>query len=632
MKTKLYIFFTIPFLMLISSCILPMDENAFRQEKIKDTKYIATESVFVNEALPKNRTVLFDNPTILDWSEIKGASNYKIEIAPDRNFNSILLTRETIESSLAISAQFNAGKTYYWRVTPFVNGYWADPSKNIVFTIAGDLVSDSFTDVTDGYSNLNGFEYGGNTSIKQNLSKGYISIESDDSDNIVRLTLKGLCPLYKGYNALKYKSSDSDKYDVFVNGIKQEKHSIYADFQYYELINLVYGQNCIEWKSKDYGNNSYYDNYDYWDLSEFSLYEVPNPNSFINTALPKNRTVLFDSPTILDWSDIKGASKYKIDIASDRDFQTILINRECTESFTNINQYFSQKKTYYWRVTPFIEGFWADSSKSIAFTMAGELVSDSFTDVTDGYSNLNGFEYGGNTFFKQYSSDRFIEVESDNSDNLVRLTLKGFCTGYKILKFKSSDPYDYDVYVNDIKQQRNITYSDGLYSELINLVDGQNCIEWKSISNDSYHYWRLRDFSIFEVPNPNAFKNDNFETGDFSINPYTFSGTIPVTIDNTLGYQESKCAMFKPLVSGSSTGSMFLVVNTTSPKILKFQLKLSSSAPDFYLYIDSVVKLSNYPTVWQQCSIPIPIGVHTIEWRFVQNSLFTAWLDNITFE
>lgn len=131
---------------------------------------------------------------------------------------------------------------------------------------------------------------------------------------------------------------------------------------------------------------------------------------------------------------------------------------------------------------------------------------------------------------------------------------------------------------------------------------------------------------------------EDFETGNFTSFPWTFSGNLPWTVVNSGAYAGTYAAK-----SGTITHSQTSTMQTTrilsSPGTISFWYKVSSESGYDYLrfYVDGVQQSQWSGTVdWAQASYELAAGTRVLAWTYykdvsVSTNSDCAWIDNIIF-
>jgi len=132
--------------------------------------------------------------------------------------------------------------------------------------------------------------------------------------------------------------------------------------------------------------------------------------------------------------------------------------------------------------------------------------------------------------------------------------------------------------------------------------------------------------------------SEDFETGDFSKFPWTFSGDQPWAIDNLNPHLGQFSARSGAIGDGQSSG-LELTLNILSDGDLSFYRSVSSeNYYDFLVfYIDEVqVDQWSGEMDWTSFTYPVTAGLHTFKWVYVKDVIVAmgsdcAWIDDITF-
>ncbi len=131
---------------------------------------------------------------------------------------------------------------------------------------------------------------------------------------------------------------------------------------------------------------------------------------------------------------------------------------------------------------------------------------------------------------------------------------------------------------------------------------------------------------------------EDWETGDFSRFPWTFSGNGNWTIAGSDQYEGVYAAKSGTITDSQTTGmSVMLMVNTTGT--VSFYRKVSSESGYDYLrfYIDGIEQGSWSGTVdWSEVSYAVTNGEHTFKWSYTKDGSVSsgsdcAWVDYIVF-
>ncbi len=131
---------------------------------------------------------------------------------------------------------------------------------------------------------------------------------------------------------------------------------------------------------------------------------------------------------------------------------------------------------------------------------------------------------------------------------------------------------------------------------------------------------------------------EDFETGNFTKFPWTFSGNANWTIANTGQYEGLYCAK-SGVINHSQQSDLQVTLQVAMNDDISFYRKVSSESGFDYLrfYIDGIQKEQQSGEVaWSQVSFPVTAGIHTFKWTYskdgsVVSGSDAAWVDYIIF-
>lgn len=121
-------------------------------------------------------------------------------------------------------------------------------------------------------------------------------------------------------------------------------------------------------------------------------------NFQVISVTPAYESKLNSNYVDFDWDEIDGATQYKIQLSSAKDFSVLLLNTKTVSlSFTTYDMPLVRGKTYYWRIRPFygdVKGQWSavlpfDSQDPLPAPGLGATGIDGYT-VTLNWSEVNG--------------------------------------------------------------------------------------------------------------------------------------------------------------------------------------------------------------------------------------------------
>jgi hypothetical protein len=167
------------------------------------------------------------------------------------------------------------------------------------------------------------------------------------------------------------------------------------------------------------------------------------------------------------------------------------------------------------------------------------------------------------------------------------------------------------------------------------------CFYGSGIPNSAYADFRLKistsegyysfyDYSVV------VGMTEDFETGDFSLNPWYLSSEKNWVIEDTLSFAGEYCASSGD-VNDAETATMKVSFNFESDGFISFYRKVSSEVnyDRLAFYVDGVLKkLWSGGLDWQKFIFDVDRGMHEFKWTFSRDKsigwgLNRAWIDNI---
>lgn len=352
--------------------------------------------------------------TILKWSNVAGANNYKINVSTDPNFSTIDFDLTTNAVSIEVNGLTNNTK-YYWRIKGVGSdgeGDWSD-----VWNFTTVLSSPVLNSPSDNSRNnlydtkLTWASVFGATNydveIDDDSTFSSVDFESTGLDK-VELDLSNLLPATKYFwrvkanntnsssgwsdiwsfytrlsnNSLIFPENDSNYVDLNVSLIwnkvpKGDSTSVQIsdNFTFVNPINLnntadstiqlsglEYNQ-LVYWRVKSFSS---FGSNDWSDIYNFTTKLEP-----ISLNSPGNNTENVNPNVDLKWSQVNGATKYEVIISDDIEFENIVL-----DDFSTSNSYaylLQNNKVYYWKIRALNDNNFSDWSEVFTFSTPIEI-------------------------------------------------------------------------------------------------------------------------------------------------------------------------------------------------------------------------------------------------------------------
>jgi hypothetical protein len=134
--------------------------------------------------------------------------------------------------------------------------------------------------------------------------------------------------------------------------------------------------------------------------------------------------------------------------------------------------------------------------------------------------------------------------------------------------------------------------------------------------------------------------NENFESGNFSQNPWTLGGHANPTIQSSIKYNGTYASKLGTITHNQNSYFQIANINVQSGSTITFWYKVSSETnyDYFRFYINgSEVKRDSGVKDWTQYSYELSEGTYTFKWAYtkdgsVSSGSDTAWIDDIIIE
>ncbi|MCD4796034.1 MAG: hypothetical protein K8R49_02545 [Candidatus Cloacimonetes bacterium] len=134
---------------------------------------------------------------------------------------------------------------------------------------------------------------------------------------------------------------------------------------------------------------------------------------------------------------------------------------------------------------------------------------------------------------------------------------------------------------------------------------------------------------------------EDFETGNFSANPWGFAGDADWTVVTEAPYEGTYCAK-SGIITHNQTSELILNAEVTADGTISFYRKVSSESVTHYydglkFFIDGVEQDRwNGEVAWSQVSYPVSAGNRTFKWEYEKDGSIShgsdcAWVDYIIF-
>lgn len=265
-----------------------------------DTRYFTIQKA-VSLSSPVNEEMNVSIPVIFEWDALQNASEYTIEVADDEEMQNILINETTTDNSYTDSLAFVENSQYFWRV-----------------------ISDVATDYSEIYSFY----------TNQNVMLLEPENNSVDVGVIVQFSWNELA------SAQTYTvqvSDDVNFSNIVVQSDPIEETSFIPEIDFDENTTYYWKvqRDSLEWS-------------DVWSFTTGSLIDLDD----IEPTSPDVGSTNISQTATLNWPSIDLANYYRLQVATDPDFNDIVIQYAGTASDYSITEdealYLATE--YFWRI------------------------------------------------------------------------------------------------------------------------------------------------------------------------------------------------------------------------------------------------------------------------------------------
>jgi hypothetical protein len=103
---------------------------------------------FMIAASPADKTLFYTGqPDRLSWTACDSIAKYRVQIAEDAEFSSLILDRSDVADAEVALMPLPKGKTYFWRVSSAEDSFWPQWGPIRCFGLAGDPLDDSVEEI-----------------------------------------------------------------------------------------------------------------------------------------------------------------------------------------------------------------------------------------------------------------------------------------------------------------------------------------------------------------------------------------------------------------------------------------------------------------------------------------------------
>lgn len=356
----------------------------------------------------------------LDWSDVSGATSYTVQVSLNSGFTAIVVNEDVTASNYQVPSGILSGQTtYYWRVN----------ASNIGGTGPWSTVWSFTTMIAPPAAPILVYPPNGAVAVPLNVTLDWNSSPGATSYRVQVSTNSGFTT-----TIVNQVTGSTTQYTI-PSGVLQNNTT------YYWRVNATNAGGTSPWSTV-------------WSFT--TIQGVPPPPTLL---LPTNGATGVSLTPLMDWTDVSGASSYRLQISTTNTFVTTVLDVVVTTG----SQYNVQSGTllgntqYYWRVASinaggqgsystifsfmtvqtfnlnlkvFLEGFYNGSTQvqdTIRVYLAQSTSPFTFKDSSNIYLSSNGT--GLMSFSKAASGNYYIVVKHRNHIETWSSNAMYFSTG-----------------------------------------------------------------------------------------------------------------------------------------------------------------------------------------------------------
>jgi hypothetical protein len=257
---------------------------------------------------PANNTTGVSLTPLLDWSDVTGAANYRVQVSTSASFTTTAVDQSSLSASQyqVLSNALSQNTTYYWRVRAYTGTDSSTWTGNFTFTTAALNVPALISPVNDATGQsltplLDWSDVGGASTYEVQVS----------TDSLFGTTT------------------------IDQNGLTQSQYTVTSG----HLSNYI----LYYWRARAISGTP---------GSWSSVWHFRTILSVPALLLPANNATGVSLTPLFDWSDVTGAANYRLQLSTSSGFGTTAID----QAGLTVSQYqalagsLAQNTLYYWRV------------------------------------------------------------------------------------------------------------------------------------------------------------------------------------------------------------------------------------------------------------------------------------------
>ncbi|HSA99630.1 MAG TPA: Ig-like domain-containing protein, partial [Anaerolineales bacterium] len=290
----------------------PLEQGPFTP----DEEYTIDKTHAFLVAPVNGEPLLYRRPTF-DWSDVPGASGYRITASKSSSFSTLLWEVDTTDSTYTPSADLPGGQVIYWRVSAQVNDIWGAWSERWSFT-------------TGNPPSIPGLASPANAS----LTRDYTPLLDWNNSTMP-----------SGAAAFDHYEVQVATDTLFIDPVLIDEGTPTGQItasSYTPTANLA-ANTTYFWRVRSYNVSGQYSSWS--TVRSFRTALLPPSD-----LTPDGGMTVSSRKPVLDWDTVDGAEGYSIQISTSSSFGSLLVNTSTTTNTFTPSTNLPAHKTIYWRV------------------------------------------------------------------------------------------------------------------------------------------------------------------------------------------------------------------------------------------------------------------------------------------
>lgn len=258
---------------------------------------------------PLANSIISPNNVTFEWSSVSGVTGYNLQVSTKADFATLIINQENQTSTIFTQPELIHSTTYYWKVSSVKNGISSPWSASNMLTTENLGVPSLVSPVNNLVNSTRSVEF------------EWSSISDAESYELQVSTINDFSSLVTIKEDLTQPLCTIDKLMFSTN--------------YYWRVRAIKENKQSEWSS----------------IRKLTT----EPLGIPQLQSPSDNTQLTSNIVEFNWSAVNEATSYNLQVSSNADFSTVVLNKSGVETLSYISSLPQTISKYYWRVNAQIE-------------------------------------------------------------------------------------------------------------------------------------------------------------------------------------------------------------------------------------------------------------------------------------